>query len=50
MADKKVQIKNTGGDSLFPRATLDNIGANMTSNTTMIASGGKILNNYAGFT
>ena len=46
MADKKVQIKNTGGDSLFPRATLDNIGANMTSNTTMIASGGKILNNY----
>jgi len=46
MADKKVQIKNTGGENLFPRATLDNIGANMTSNTTMIASGGKILNNY----
>ena len=46
MADKKVQIRNTGGDSLFPRATLDNIGANTTSNTTMIASGGKILNTY----
>ena len=46
MADKKVQIKNTGGDSLFPRATLDNIGANTASNTTMIASGGKILNTY----
>ena len=44
--NKKVQIKNTGGDSLFPRATLDNIGVNMASNTTMIASGGKILNSY----
>ena len=44
--NKKVQIKNTGGDRLFPRATLDNIGLNAASNTTMIASGGKILNNY----
>ena len=44
--NKKVQIKNTGGDSLFPRATLDNIAANTASNTTMIASGGKILNAY----
>ena len=44
--NKKVQIKNTGGDSLFPRATLDNIGASTASNTTMIASDGKILNTY----
>ena len=25
MADKKVQIKNTGGDALYPRTSLENL-------------------------
>lgn len=46
MSNRKVQIKTFEDDNLFPRTTLDNIAVSKDSSTTLIASGGKVINTY----